>query len=130
VRDSKLTPSHVVSSPAERALRTALKVCKQIGITKQDIHLDRRIYDASLEDLLQVLADCPSDLPRVMIVGHNPGLELLLEYLCGPDKIPVSGDGKLLPTATLACITLPDNWSTLDMGVAELVSITRPRSLH
>ncbi|MGB5716727.1 MAG: NUDIX hydrolase, partial [Gammaproteobacteria bacterium] len=38
-------------------------------------------------------------------------------------------DGKLLPTATLARLQMPDNWGTLTAGCAHLDSITRPGSL-
>jgi phosphohistidine phosphatase len=130
IRDGALTPDLVVSSPAERARQTALKVCEATGIDKRDIQFDRRIYDASLDDLLRVLADCPADAATVMIVGHNPGLELLLEYLCGSDGTPTPADGKLLPTATIARVALPDAWDQLAMGAGKLVSITRPRSLR
>jgi phosphohistidine phosphatase len=130
MRDGALIPDLVVSSPAERARQTTFKVCKEIGIDKQDIQFDPRIYDASPGDLLRVLADCPADAAIVMIVGHNPGLELLLEYLCGPDHTPTPADGKLLPTATIARVAMPDAWEQLTVGAGELISITRPRSLR
>lgn len=62
-----------------------------------------------------------------MIVGHNPGLEELLLYLCGP--VPVPDDGKLLPTATLARLEMPADWSKLGSGQAILLSITRASTL-
>jgi len=40
-----------------------------------------------------------------------------------------SADGKLLPTATLVRLEMPDDWSALTSGCAQLVTITRPRNL-
>ena len=124
----KLVPDLIVSSPAERALVTAEKTCKAMGNGAQDIQQEERIYEAGLSDLLKVLADCPADAGRVMLVGHNPGLEELLEWLV-IDSVPVPEDGKLLPTATLARLQMPADWGALIAGCAQLHSITRPGSL-
>ena len=81
-----------------------------------------------LNELLEVLADCPPDARRIMLVGHNPGLEELLVWLVD-ETVQVPEDGKLLPTATLARLQMPANWSALVAGCAHLDSITRPGSL-
>ena len=69
-------------------------------------HQAGAIYEATLSTLLDVLGACAPDAPRTMIVGHNPGLEYLLDHLAG--GVPIPGDGKLLPTAALARFDLPD----------------------
>jgi phosphohistidine phosphatase len=123
-----LLPDHVVSSPAERALVTAEKACKAMGMNARMIQREPAVYEAMSGDLLQVLADCPADAQRVMLVGHNPGLEELLIYLAH-ESIPYPADGKLLPTATLARLAMPDDWQELHAGSAQLLSITRPGEL-
>ncbi len=123
-----LMPDHVIASPAERALVTAEKTCKAMGMSAKIIKQDKRVYAASLDDLLEVLRECPKKIKRVMLVGHNPGLEELLLYLAGStDNLPE--DAKLLPTATLARLMMPDSWKNLSYGCAGLESITRPDSL-
>jgi phosphohistidine phosphatase len=72
--------------------------------------------------------DCPNDAKRVLIAGHNPGLETLLQNLCH-HRVPIPADGKLLPTAAVAHLQIDSEWSNLDSGVASLLSITRSRSL-
>jgi len=117
-------PDFIVTSPAERALVTAQKACKAMGNGDQGIQQDKRIYAADIDRLLAVLSDCPREAGRVMLVGHNPGLEELLDWLVS-DTLPVTEDGKLLPTATLAILKMPDDWQTLIAGCARLDSITR-----
>jgi phosphohistidine phosphatase len=124
----KQVPDVIVTSPAKRALVTAQKACKAMGHGDQGIRMDKRIYAADLDALLEVLADCPTDAPRVMLVGHNPGLEELLVWLAG-ETVTLPEDGKLLPTATLARLQMPDDWRTLAAGCARLLSITRPATL-
>ena len=121
-------PDYIVTSPAERARVTAQKACKAMGNGDQGIQQDRRIYAADIDRLLAVLSDAPQDAGRIMLVGHNPGLEELLDWLVS-DTLPVSDDGKRLPTATLAILKMPDDWQTLIAGCARLDSITRPGTL-
>ena len=121
-------PDYIVTSPAERALVTAQKACKAMGNGDEGIQQDRRIYAADIDRLLAVLSDCPQDAGRIMLVGHNPGLEELLDWLVS-DTLPVTEDGKRLPTATLAIVKMPDDWQTLIAGCARLDSITRPGML-
>jgi phosphohistidine phosphatase len=124
----RLQPDYVISSPAERAIVTAQKTIKSMGGDARSIHQDRRIYAANVKELLQVLSEIPIEYRRVMLVGHNPGLEMLTEYLHG-ERIPLPGDGKLIPTATLALIEMPDDWRDLKSGDGELLSIIRPSSM-
>jgi phosphohistidine phosphatase len=49
-------------------------------------------------------------------------------HLVGED-LEIPDDGKLLPTATVARLEMPDDWNVLPCGSAQLISITRPRSL-
>jgi len=123
-----LQPDHVVSSPAERASVTAEKASKAMGMNARMIHLDKAVYEAMTGELLQVLAGCPADAQRVMLVGHNPGLEELLVYLV-KEPVAYPADGKLLPTATLARLAMPDSWKGLHAGSAQLLSIIRPGEL-
>lgn len=128
VAQQDMVPDVIVTSPAERALLTAQKACKAMGYGDQGIYMDKRIYAADLDALLEVLADCPADAARIMLVGHNPGLEELLVWLAS-EAVSVPEDGKLLPTGTLARLQMPADWGALTAGCARLVSITRPATL-
>jgi len=108
----QLMPDYVISSPAERALVTAQKLCKVVGFDAREIRRDARVYEASEHELLEVLAGCPAGAGRVLLVGHNPGLEALLEWLAG-SACEAPGDGRLLPTASLARLVMPDDWQRL-----------------
>ena len=123
-----LVPDLVISSPAERARQTAEKVCKSMDYKRKKIRWDDQVYDGDVSGLLEVLRRCPSEARMILLVGHNPSLEDLVHYLAG-DEVEEPKDGKLLPTATLARLETGDDWSRLDPGCAQLISITRPRNL-
>lgn len=125
----RAVPDWVVSSPAERAVSTARLCCREIGLTDRDIHIDKGIYMANLPDLLRVLAMAPRTASRILLVGHNPGLETLLGYLAEEvDSLPE--DDRRLPTATLVQLSMPNDWSSLSRGCASLIQVVRARSLE
>ncbi len=129
MQQQDLLPDFVLSSPAERAFVTAEKLCKSAGLAVRDIYIDPRIYMADSTTLKQIVRSCPTQAKRVLLVGHNPGLEYLLEDLAdAPVEMPE--DGKLLPTATLAHLKLNSDFSQLHDGSATLQGITRASSLE
>lgn len=123
-----LSPDDILCSPAKRARQTALRVAKTVGIAKGTITWDGALYAASLGDLLAALGRVRRRSQRVMLVGHNPGLEELLQFL-GGSSTPYYPDGKLLPTATLARLEMPKDWTQLPPGCARVLSVTRPSEL-
>jgi phosphohistidine phosphatase len=123
-----LVPDHVISSPAERALVSAQKACKAMGLYAGQISRDTRLYTADLNSLLGVLGECSDSSRRVMLVGHNPGLEGLLSYLSDVE-LPVADNGKRLPTAAIARLIMPEQWTELSEGCASLIALMRPDQL-
>lgn len=118
------SPSCTISSPALRAKKTACKVAGKLGIPEKQIDWDKRIYGADVPALLKVLSECPVTCQSVLLVGHNPGLEELLAFLCGEEL-----KGKKFPTAALAQLKLPDGWMYLMAGTAQLISLVRPQDI-
>lgn len=86
------------------------------------------MYAEGFERLKTVLAECPADAQRILLVGHNPELEDLLIYLVG--LASVADKNKLLSTATFARLELPDDWTQLNAESAQLVSITDVKELE
>lgn len=123
-----LVPDYVVASHAERAATTAAKCMKAMGRSAADIAKDQRIYAADSPDLLSVLADCPVEAKRVLLVGHNPGLKHLLAWLSGT---PANGKDQStrLRTAGLARLSMPDDWTRMQPGQAQLLAMQQTDQL-
>jgi len=122
VREYGLMPGVVISSDAVRARLTAEAVAEAARYAGE-ILLDPRLYMAGPADILSLLATLRENAETVMIVGHNPGLEKLVEQLTGARQD--------LPTAALAQIGLPiDQWCELKLSTrGTLVNIWRPEEL-
>ena len=124
----QLIPDHVISSSAERALNTARKCCKAMGLPAQYIQAERDLYLAAPQVLLQRLHGIPDEAQRVLLVGHNPGLEQLLQSLCSSPP-PLPPDHNLMPTATLAQLCFDGSWAALQPGQAQLLCLQRGSEL-
>ena len=122
VKDEELTPDLIISSSAERALTTAEQVALAGGY-EEEIIVTRQLYHADPEDYLEVLREKAGLHERVMVVGHNPGMESLVEELTGSYEV--------MSTATLAQVVLPiESWADLTEGVTgELIGVWRPKEL-
>ncbi len=122
VREYGLIPDIVIASDAVRAQLTAETVADAARYAGE-ILLDRHLYMAGPADIVSRLRTVRENAETVMIVGHNPGLEELVEQL--------TGQRQDLPTAALAQIVLPiDQWRDLTLSTrGTLVGLWRPKEL-
>jgi phosphohistidine phosphatase len=125
LKKQDLIPDIIITSPAERAFDTAKKACEKMGLDVQCIQPDQRLYLADLKTLLRNISELTDDVKRVLLIGHNPGLEQLLIHL-SEKKIKMPEDYKLMPTATLARLIIPIPWDNIEKNCAELQEIKRP----
>lgn len=118
----ELIPQLILSSSAVRAADTARIFCEICACTDNVIFVDN-LYLAEAETFITHLKALPDSLERVMLVGHNPGLESLLQMLCARVES--------LPTAVIAYINLPvKQWSEItNTTEGELIEIWRPKEL-
>ena len=128
LQEQALLPDVTVASPAERTFVTAQKLLKAAGTHAHDIIQDDRVYNASCEALLGVLAKFAGAPNRIMIVGHNPGLEDLAHYLA-PSSLPVIDDSGVMKTGTLIHLNMPNDWRNLSGDCAKVENYIRPKNL-
>lgn len=126
--EQKLRPDWVICSPSKRTRQTFEGLQNFIRVPTASINLNPELYLADLTDLVGLLSDVPKAKNHVLLIGHNPGLEELLNYLCGKN-LPIGENEKCMPTAGCASILLPDNWSRLGPGSGRLEYISRPRDI-
>jgi len=119
--DRDLLPDLIVSSPAERAKQTAELLVEASGYDGE-MQLAHAIYHAYSEDLMLVVQGLPDEAERVMLVGHNPGFEMLVEQLCG--------GAVRMPTAAIAYIWLSAaSWAEVEVETGELQWLVKPKLL-
>ncbi len=77
-----LTPDVVVSSTAQRALDTAQRTAQACGYAAP-IETTRRLYDAEVRQIAEVVGEIDDQHGIALIVGHNPGLQEFLVHRAG-----------------------------------------------
>ena len=95
-------------------------MAKQAGYGSNVKH-SRKLYLADPPEIISVLGSVGGKASRLLVVGHNPGLEELVAALTGCTV--------MLPTAALVEVRLEvDKWSKLDANTrGRLVNLWRPR---
>ncbi len=83
--NTKTKLDQILSSDAARAFATAELIASQMGYELSRIHINHEIYDASVRTLFQLVSSLKDEWNSVMIVGHNPPINYLSEYLSGAD---------------------------------------------
>ena len=116
----------IVASPALRVVETIAGLGDGIGRGVEPSY-DRRIYNASPESLLEIIRETDDRIKRLLIVGHNPGLELLLLELAQDDphgrRREVAAG---YATATLAELSLAvDQWREVGPRQGHIISLAR-----
>ena len=111
----------VLSSTALRARETTqlvLTAAECLG----EVRYDQRIYEANRQQLLQVVSEIEGDKSKVLLVGHNPGLEELLQRL--------TGRFEPMATGTLAKIALGGpEWTDSAEQTGRLDWLVKPKEL-
>ena len=122
VRERGLMPDIVICSDAVRARLTAEAMADAARYAGK-ILLDPHLYLAGPDEILSLLRRVRQNAKTLMIVGHNPGLEELIEQQ--------TGEPHDLPTAGLAQIVLPiDRWRDLTLSTrGTLMGHWRPKQL-
>jgi phosphohistidine phosphatase len=122
LKNEDLTPELIITSSARRALATAELAASASGY-EDELQVTRRFYLAGPETYLEVLRGVGEEVGRVMVVGHNPGMAELIDWL--------TGAGERFTTANIAHIELPINtWSELNDEIeGKLLNLWRPKEL-
>ena len=121
-------PGRVLCSRSQRT-RETLGPLIAAWPTNTSIEIDRRLYNASTDDLLVLVRDQDDSLNSLMLIGHNPGIEQLARALAGSgDKAALRRLRDHYPPAGLAVIDLVlPSWRGVTTGSGHLTVFETPR---
>jgi phosphohistidine phosphatase len=125
LKERRVTPDIMLSSPAARALATCQEIAKVLGFSENKIKTDRRLYHANEDQILKVvqeLKDSPRDSEEiVMIFGHNPGLTAFANALLNEEL-------ENIPTCGVIAATLNiDEWKNARFACGEMEFFDYPK---
>ncbi len=127
MNENNHTPQKIISSPALRAKETIELVVEQISkFNLEDLTYEDELYLAGFTQLIEFINTYKDKVQSLMLVGHNPGIENLVNYLC--DR---SGDKEtIVTTANLFIFKFSSDSFNTAVDIIELVEAIKPRELN
>ncbi|MAS15068.1 MAG: histidine phosphatase [Nitratireductor sp.] len=122
-------PDRVLVSPARRAQQTWRLVASELVGAEPDLGSGEGLYMAAPEHLLTVLQEVPEQVRRVLLVGHNPGMQDFAIRLAGPgsEVDALERMRQKFPTAAIARFGFEEEWAGLALGGARLLDFIKPK---
>ena len=130
IANHDLLPDVIISSPAVRARETVAGLDKQWS-GSVPVFFEPAIYGAAACELLYCIQAQAEGAQKILVVGHNPGIENLALFLDpnGPEKL-VREITRKFPTCGLAVFSCNEPWSQLSARNAFLDNFVRPKDLE
>ena len=129
LRENDIRPVQVLCSTSRRT-RETLEGVAPGGETL----IESELYNADAQQLLERLRRVSEDVESVMVIGHNPTLQIIALRLSEDEAS--NGDGthraqisQKFPTGALATLTFDCAWSQLGPGCARLTAYVRPKAI-
>ena len=125
-----LRPDLALVSTARRTLETFALVSPFLGPLEE--RFEAAIYEAQPETILGVVRAVADEVETCLVIGHNPGLELLAGFLIGEGSHRLRDRlGEKFPTTALAVIDFPDgDWRTIGRGTGRLSLFLTPADIE
>lgn len=111
IKKSRITWDIAYVSASNRTRMTF----KSISNFANEFRFEDEIYEAEVENLLKFVENIPNSYNKVLILGHNPGLESLLETILGQSVLAK------FPTSGMAKVIWKGDWRDFKIGDPKLV---------
>ncbi len=106
IADRGMIPEMMVSSPADRALHTAMIMARTWKVPESNFHVHNDLYLPEKEDLLNVLGETEEQVSSMAMFGHNPAFTEFANMLL-PEPI------ENIPTAGIVRISFSGSWDNI-----------------
>jgi len=94
LREKESMPGIIITSPAFRALETAIIFAREFSIEPEKIIMDNNLYfKMNFQYLVEMLSSVSNSNESVTLFGHNPSFSEISDILCkkGCDFMPKCG---------------------------------------
>ncbi len=100
----------IITSPAIRAMSTALIFARNLGYNANTICIKQELYESSIKDYLTVINSIDNSYKNVLLFAHNPTISDVAQHLT--QALPME-----LPTCAIAGISFnTDDWKKAKSG--------------
>lgn len=116
-------PDLLISSPAKRALSTALFFADALNIQDEAVMREQAIYEATPMDIHQIISRLPDSAQTILLFGHNPTLTDVANRFSENfiDNVPTCGIVQIVSDA--------DSWKAFYEGNANVAACFFPKEV-
>lgn len=119
----------VICSTAVRARQTWQEMQQTFPI-KVLTTFEKKMYLASGNEILNLLANVPEEVNSLLIIGHNPGLhQLALKLAKSGDEVLLEILAQKFPTCALASFVFDPPWRNVAQTKGRLLGFMTPKML-
>lgn len=118
-----ILPDVIISSTAPRAKDTAKVLAEQLGYDPAQVQLDEALFEGGPKAYMAAVNALPNATQSVMIVGHNPDVSYLAEYLTH------QAIGSMSKGAIVAVTFETRTWAEVSGRTGTVVFHTGPKQL-
>jgi phosphohistidine phosphatase len=124
LKEKENNPGVIITSPAFRALETALIFAGIFGISPDKIIIDSNLYfNIDQNSLMTILKNTSEDLDTIMLFGHNPSFTELPELL-GKESFGI------LPKSGIICLSFKTKtWSGITRNGGHIEYFLKPKKV-
>jgi len=123
LKELELKPDLIICSPAKRTRQTVEFFCDKLKYDYDKIQFDKRIYESSVEDVLQVIRETDATIKTLFVVGHNPSLTDLANMFAENSIVEVPTTGVVwLEFAT-------KDWEIYKLTPCKLKALLTPKTI-
>ncbi|MFZ0283548.1 MAG: histidine phosphatase family protein [Bacteroidales bacterium] len=118
-------PGVFISSPAFRALETALVFARVFGTNPDAVILKSLLYNrATLNSFADIIEDIPDDINAITFFGHNPSFTEI------PDRLSKDGCDFLPKSAIVGLYFKTDKWKGIVHEKGKIEYFLKPEKHH
>ena len=121
IMDRGENPELLISSPANRAFSTAKEFAKEMGCAETNIIVNRAIYGAGAQQLLNLVQDVDDLYNSIMLFGHNPTFTSFCNMLSGEN---------ILNIVTCGIVRIDfefSSWKNIDFNSGRMIYYEYPK---
>jgi len=88
-----MIPDLIISSPANRAMHTAIIFARVFGLQTDRFHVSNILYESSSDKIIELIKSIDNSYKSLMLVGHNPDFTELANSIVKSQDIEIQTSG-------------------------------------
>jgi phosphohistidine phosphatase len=107
IKKENIIPDLMISSPATRALHTAVIFARVLGVPLSKLSVNQLLYDTSAAQIMELIAHTSDEVQTLMIFGHNPDFTQLV------NQFARTRFANLTTGTSVSFVFKTDSWSSI-----------------